>query len=121
MDRAQAEFRIAVLAEDRPNELAEAYEDALSQGPRWRELIDASLERMPGQENGLLTWPEVRTSSGLAHDSPIRQLSLQTDRRNNDGSLHAPRLPGNRRDKLKPAIRTFCNGADNGQSQPASL
>ena len=46
-DRAQAEFLIAVLAEDRPNELAEAYEDALSLGPRWRERIEASLKRMP--------------------------------------------------------------------------
>lgn len=46
-DRAQAEFLIAVLAEDRPNELLEAYEEALSQDPRWRERIEASLERMP--------------------------------------------------------------------------
>jgi hypothetical protein len=46
-DRAQAEFLIAVLAEDRPNELMEAYEDALSQRPRWRERIEASLKRMP--------------------------------------------------------------------------
>lgn len=46
-DRAQAEFLIGVLAEDRPNELLEAYEDALSQGPRWRERIEASLKRMP--------------------------------------------------------------------------
>jgi len=46
-DRAQAEFLIAVLAEDRPNELLEAYEDALSQGPRWRERIESSLKRMP--------------------------------------------------------------------------
>ena len=46
-DRAQAEFLIAVLAEDRPDELAEAYEDARSRGPRWRERIDASLKRLP--------------------------------------------------------------------------
>jgi hypothetical protein len=46
-DRAQAEFLIAVLAEDRPHELLEAYEDTLSQGPRWWERIEASLKRMP--------------------------------------------------------------------------
>lgn len=46
-DRAQAEFLITVLAEDRPHELQEAYEDALSRGPRWRERIEASLKRMP--------------------------------------------------------------------------
>ncbi|MCY0154732.1 GSU2403 family nucleotidyltransferase fold protein [Hoeflea alexandrii] len=46
-DRAQAEFLITVLAEDRPHELLEAYEEALSQGPRWRERIEASLKRMP--------------------------------------------------------------------------
>lgn len=46
-DRAQAAFLIAVLAEDRPDDLAEAYQDALSRGPRWRERIEASLDRLP--------------------------------------------------------------------------
>jgi hypothetical protein len=46
-DRAQAEFLVAVLCQDRPDELAQAYEDALSRGPRWRERIEASLKRMP--------------------------------------------------------------------------
>ena len=46
-DRAQAALLIAALAEDRPDELAEALEDAQSRGPRWRERIGASLARMP--------------------------------------------------------------------------
>ena len=46
-DRAQAEFLIRILAEDRPDELAEAYDHAMLQGPRWRERIASSLERMP--------------------------------------------------------------------------
>ncbi|MFZ2098932.1 MAG: GSU2403 family nucleotidyltransferase fold protein [Oricola sp.] len=46
-DRAQAKFLVAVLSEDRPDELAEAYDDALSRGPRWRDRINASLKRMP--------------------------------------------------------------------------
>lgn len=46
-DRAQAAFLVAVLSEDRPDDLLEAYEDALSRGPRWRERITASLKRMP--------------------------------------------------------------------------
>lgn len=46
-DRAQAAFLIEVLAEDRPDDLAEAYEDAKSRGARWRERIERSLERMP--------------------------------------------------------------------------
>lgn len=46
-DRAQAAFLVAVLAEDRPDDLAEAYEDAQSRGPRWRERLAASLARMP--------------------------------------------------------------------------
>jgi hypothetical protein len=50
-DRAQAEFLVRVLAEDRPDDLAEAYEHALSQGPRWRERIDASLGRMPATKD----------------------------------------------------------------------
>ncbi|MEO1329335.1 MAG: GSU2403 family nucleotidyltransferase fold protein [Pseudomonadota bacterium] len=51
-DRRQAAFLIDILAEDRPDELAEALEDARSQGLRgrgakWREKIDAALKRMP--------------------------------------------------------------------------
>lgn len=46
-DRGQAAFLIEVLAEDRPDDLREAYEDALSRGPRWQERIEASLARMP--------------------------------------------------------------------------
>jgi hypothetical protein len=46
-DRGQAAFLIEVLAEDRPDDIREAYKDALSRGPRWRERIEASLVRMP--------------------------------------------------------------------------
>lgn len=46
-DQAQAEFLIRILAEDRPDDLADAYEHALSQGPRWRDRIASSLRRMP--------------------------------------------------------------------------
>jgi hypothetical protein len=46
-DRAQAAFLIEVLAQDRPDELAEAYAEARGQGPRWRERLDMSLGRMP--------------------------------------------------------------------------
>ncbi|SDF46937.1 hypothetical protein SAMN04488105_1231 [Salipiger thiooxidans] len=50
-DRAQAEFLIRILADDRPDELAEAYDHALSQGPRWRERIASSLGRMSGTKD----------------------------------------------------------------------
>ncbi|MEL6645538.1 MAG: GSU2403 family nucleotidyltransferase fold protein [Pseudomonadota bacterium] len=46
-DRAQAALLVEALAEMRPDELAEAYTDALSRGPRWRARIEASLKRMP--------------------------------------------------------------------------
>jgi hypothetical protein len=46
-DRAQAAFLIEVLADERPQDLAEAYEEALSRGPAWRKRIAASLARMP--------------------------------------------------------------------------
>ncbi|NIY81248.1 hypothetical protein HCZ23_17435 [Celeribacter sp. HF31] len=46
-DRAQAEFLIKVLADDRPDDLAEAYEEAMRQGPRWRARLDASLSLVP--------------------------------------------------------------------------
>jgi hypothetical protein len=38
---------INVLADDRPDELKDALEDARSRGPKWRERISATLERMP--------------------------------------------------------------------------
>lgn len=46
-DRAQAAFLIRALAQDRPEELREAYDIALASGPRWGERIAASLKRMP--------------------------------------------------------------------------
>jgi hypothetical protein len=49
-DRGQAAFLVSVLSEDRPDDLREAYQDALSRGPRWRERIDASLKRLPETE-----------------------------------------------------------------------
>ena len=44
---AQAAFLIGVLAEDRPEDLAEAYEVAIGNGVTWRDRIAASLKRMP--------------------------------------------------------------------------
>ncbi|KGJ01543.1 nucleotidyltransferase family protein [Paracoccus sphaerophysae] len=46
-DRGQAAFLIELLAADRPDDLAEAWRDALGRGPRWRQRIEASLARMP--------------------------------------------------------------------------
>ena len=46
-DRAQAAFLIEALAEDRPDELAEAYNDAAARGPRWSQRLGATLARMP--------------------------------------------------------------------------
>jgi hypothetical protein len=46
-DLMQAEILMAVLAQDRPTDLEEAYEDAMSRGPRWRERIERSLGRSP--------------------------------------------------------------------------
>lgn len=46
-DRGQAAFLIAILAEDRPDDLAAAWQDAQSRGPRWRTRIEASLALMP--------------------------------------------------------------------------
>lgn len=46
-DHLQAEVLIEILAEERPADLAEAYESALSQGPRWRERLERSLAKLP--------------------------------------------------------------------------
>jgi len=46
-DRAQAAALIEILAEDRPFDLLEAYEDAVSRGSRWQERLSRSLKRIP--------------------------------------------------------------------------
>ena len=46
-DLLQAEYLIHVLSEDRPGDLADAYADVLSRGPRRREHIEHSLSRTP--------------------------------------------------------------------------
>lgn len=46
-DLAQAELLAAILAEDRPHDLKEAYEDAMSRGQKWRKRIERSVSRNP--------------------------------------------------------------------------
>jgi hypothetical protein len=46
-DLIQAEYLIEILAEDRPSDLAEAYEEACSKGERWRMRLEKSLKRAP--------------------------------------------------------------------------
>lgn len=46
-DRAQADYLIRILAEERPFDLLEAYRTARETGTRWQARLDASLARMP--------------------------------------------------------------------------
>lgn len=46
-DRAQAAFLIRALAQDRPDDLRDAQEDARNLGPKWNQHLNASLARMP--------------------------------------------------------------------------
>jgi hypothetical protein len=46
-DRTQADVLVGVLSEDRPVDLAEAYEDAMARGPAWRSRITETLKLMP--------------------------------------------------------------------------
>jgi hypothetical protein len=46
-DLLQAEFLVKVLAADRPDDLRDALEEALSRGKRWRERITASIAKKP--------------------------------------------------------------------------
>lgn len=52
-DRAQAAFLIDALAETRPDDLADAWEDARARGPRWRARIDSTLARLPAVRDRL--------------------------------------------------------------------
>ncbi len=54
-DREQAAFLIGILAQDRPDDLVASYEDAISRGPRWKERIGRSLDRMPSSKKALET------------------------------------------------------------------
>lgn len=54
-DRLQAEILIHALAEDRPFDLLEAYQDARGRGTKWRNRIDAALERLPKSKDILNT------------------------------------------------------------------
>lgn len=54
-DRLQAEFLIRILTEDRPDELKEAFEDAIASGPQWQHRLEKSLDRMPETQNLLST------------------------------------------------------------------
>lgn len=46
-DLMQAEILVDALAEDRPEDLADAYQAALGSGPKWVGRIQASLKRAP--------------------------------------------------------------------------
>lgn len=53
-DSQQAAFIISTMAEDRPLDIWDAYEDAIARGPRWRERIGRSLDRMPDTRDILI-------------------------------------------------------------------
>lgn len=56
-DRAQAKFLIDILAEERPDDLAEAWDTARASGPAWRKRLDATLTRMPETAGTLAQLP----------------------------------------------------------------
>jgi hypothetical protein len=66
-DRAQAAFLIEALAEDRPDDLADAYGDATARGPRWSQRLAATLARMPRTREQL-----KRAGVSLARDDAGR-------------------------------------------------
>ncbi len=47
-DRLQARFLIEILAEDRPDDLRDAYAVAMEAGQQWRDRIGATLKRIHG-------------------------------------------------------------------------
>jgi len=52
-DRMQAALLVGILAEESPDLLAEAYEDALGRGPSWRERIARTLDALPDTRDRL--------------------------------------------------------------------
>lgn len=49
-DRLQAEYLINVMAANWPDDLREAVEGTFSRGRRWRERIEVSVQREPGNQ-----------------------------------------------------------------------
>ena len=58
-DLMQAELLIEILAEDRPGDLTEAYEDAMSRGARWQDHIGNSLKRVPAAQERIAQAADV--------------------------------------------------------------
>lgn len=56
-DLMQAEILVEVLAEERPEALADAFADARSRGPKWRERLDRALARSPAVATTLRDLP----------------------------------------------------------------
>ncbi len=46
-DRAQADFLIRVLAEERPDELKDAFDEAIRRGPKWKARVEMGLKKLP--------------------------------------------------------------------------
>lgn len=65
----QASFLIGILAEDRPDELHDAYADAMGMGPQWRDRIGATLKRLPDVRALLALL--VTTSLGRNDEDPM--------------------------------------------------
>ena len=61
-DRAQAAFLIRVLAEERPLQLAEIYNEACQSGPGWQARIDQSLRLLPDEAKMI---EEARNAFGI--------------------------------------------------------
>ena len=75
-DRLQAKVLLHALAEDRPEQLIEAYYEAMSEGSAWQKEINAALAKMP-EEKLLLSElganindHEHVTGTDVDHDSP---------------------------------------------------
>lgn len=69
-DRAQAAYLIDILAEDRPDDLAEAFEDASSRGTRWRERIMSTLRQMPASRLQLVKAGVAQEALEAMDDTP---------------------------------------------------
>jgi len=54
-DRQQAAFIIETMVEDRPSDIWDAYADAMARGPKWRDRIERTLERLPDTRSMLMT------------------------------------------------------------------
>ena len=70
-DLAQAAILLQALAQDRPYELADAWQELLGRGPSWRAKAESALQTLPAEFREILRGPESHAPDWPPTPSPF--------------------------------------------------